>query len=151
MIMMLIVCMGDHNDGTNRTPRGEREKTCEKCDDSPPPRLPRRRIYWTHALISAPPTMQSSSIGTWWCATRSVLFKSDRRVYYTLYLPATCIVFHACCRWCSTRESIVSTTLGQNKYIAAFYIIWTMDLGAGEDWIGVLPTTRRIESRMHNF
>ena len=40
--------------------------------------------YWTHALITAPPTIHSSSVGTWWCATRSVLFKSDSRVYYTL-------------------------------------------------------------------
>ena len=46
---------------------------------------------------------------------------------------------------------MVSTALGQNEYIAAFYIVWTMDLGAGEDWIKVLPTTRWIESRMHHF
>ena len=43
---------------------------------------------------------------------------------------------------------MVSTALGQNEYIAAFYIVWTMDLGAGVDRYRVLPTTRRLESRI---
>ena len=30
-------------------------------------------------------------------------------------------------------KSMVLTALGQNEYTAALYIVWTMDLGAGED------------------
>jgi hypothetical protein len=47
--------------------------------------------------------------------------------------------------------SMVFTDVGQNEHIEAFDIVWTMDLGGGMDWKGVLPTTRRIEPRMHHF
>ena len=43
---------------------------------------------------------------------------------------------------------MVLTALGQMKHISAFDIVWTMDLGVG---MGVLPTRRRLEPRIHYF
>jgi len=46
---------------------------------------------------------------------------------------------------------MVLTALGQTEHKVASDIVWTMNLGAGVDRYGVLPTTRRLEPRMHQF
>jgi hypothetical protein len=104
---------------------------------------PRRRVvglYRTHALITAPPSMQSSSMGTWWCVTGVGFFKSERWVYNRVSCPALCVscVMHLLFYRCA---SMVLTAVGQNEHIAAFYVVWPMDLSSGMDWNGVLPTT----------
>ena len=67
------------------------------------------------------------------------------------YLPASCVVYHACCRWCSTDDTLmIMTTHGQNEHRTAFDIVWTIDLGAGMNRNGVL-SKRRLEPRIHNF
>jgi len=38
---------------------------------------------------------------------------------------------------------MVLTALGQTEHKVASDIVWTMNLGAGVDRYGVLPTTRR--------
>jgi len=60
-------------------------------------------------------------------------------------------VFHACCRCYIDDTSMVLTALGQTKHKVASDIVWTMDLGVGMDWNGVLPIMRRLEPHMCHF
>ena len=61
-------------------------------------------------------------------------------------------VFHACCLCCYINDtSMVLTALGQTEEKVSSDIVRTMNLGAGVDRYGVLPTTRQIEPRMHPF
>ena len=46
---------------------------------------------------------------------------------------------------------MVLTALGQTEHKVASDIVWTMDLGVGMDWNGVLPITRRLEPHMCHF
>jgi hypothetical protein len=95
--------------------------------DSPPLGCRNVEYYWTHALISDPPTMQSSSKGVWWCATLSVLFKSDRRVYYTLTSSVVCtfLMFYL---W-----YVIGFDLSWPKRVH-IGILYSMDDGFGRWW-----------------
>jgi hypothetical protein len=47
--------------------------------------------------------------------------------------------------------SMVLTSLGQTEHKVASDIVWTMNFGVGTDRNHVLPTTRQLEPRMHQF